>query len=85
MEEPAVSASVFGYASILLHKIKRKYLTSQSISFVKLVFLENKLYKTKRAFGFVCAFLPFFNFSPVLESAVTNCELAVNVYVLIHF
>lgn len=43
MEEPAVSASVSGYASIFLHKIKRKYLTSHAVSFVKLVFLKCRL------------------------------------------
>lgn len=43
MEEPAVSASISGYASILLRKIKRKYLTSHAISFVKLVLLKCRL------------------------------------------
>lgn len=80
MEEPAVSASVSGYASILLHKIKRKYLTSHTISFVKLVFLK---YRLRGLLVLYVLFCP--SYSPVLKCAVTNCELAVNVYVLIHF
>lgn len=79
--EPAVSASVSGYAWILLPEIERKCLTSHAtIILVKLVLLKH------RSKGLLllldCVFLPFFNFTPVPKNAITYCELAVGTYFL---
>lgn len=71
--EPAVSASVSGYALILLSEIKRKCLTSRAtIILVKLVLLKHRLQGLLLSLD--CLFLPFFNFTPVLKNAITCCD-----------
>lgn len=58
MEEPAVSASVSGYAWILLHEIK-KMLTSHAIGIVKLVFLKCRMEALLFLYVFFCPPLIF--------------------------
>lgn len=71
--EPAVSASVSGYAWILLPEIKRKCLTSRAtIILVKLVLLKHRLKGLLLSLD--CLFLPFFNFTPVPKNAITYCD-----------